>query len=535
VLTKKELYPDWLLQAFPTFYLQPRFRPHFSPRPEFTKNSFPLMSRLLLALVFLSITPLCAHVVLPSIFSDHMVLQRQMKIPVWGTADVGERVTVTLNDQRADTVADANGQWKTTLPPEEAGGPYTLTVAGNDTVTINDVLIGEVWLFAGQSNMEWGTGFVTNHEQEIPAAVYPQIRLCMVPHTVKGEPATDVPASWAACTPESVFKFSGVAYFTGRELYKKLNVPIGLIQVSWSGTNIEGWMPHEALQSDPDFQPLQDRWNQAWQEASAQAKAQGKPAPPEPKPPEGSDSRFSPAGIFNGAVHPLAPFALRGMVWYQGENNALWAFLYRKELKAMITSWRQLWNEDDFPFLVIQLPSVIPLPVSNTSRWAEIRESQAKALDLPNTGLVVTIDLGDALHHDNLHPKNKLDVGLRTALVAEKIAYGMDVISRGPTFKTATILNDSVRVQFDSADGLKTKDGGAVSGFELAGDDQKYLPATGTIDGDSVILHADGLSNPQTIRYDWANYPDGNLYNGANLPARPFRNDDFTLETVNNK
>ncbi len=514
-------------------------------------------SYLLGVFLLISVSPLFGHVALPAIFSDHMVLQRQMKIPVWGTAAPGERVTVAFNDQRSDAVADANGLWKVTLPAMEAGGPYVLTATGNDAVTINDVLIGEVWLFSGQSNMEWGTGYVVNHEQEIPAANYPQIRLCQIPHTVKDQPATDVAASWAPCTPDSVFKFSAVAYFTGRELYKKLNVPIGLIQVSWSGTNIEGWMPGEALQSDPDFKPLQDRWSKVlqaypqakadfdaklpdltktWQEASDKAKAEGKPIPPEPKPPEGPGSRYSPAGIFDGAVFPLAPFALRGIVWYQGENNTAWAFLYRKELKALITGWRQLWDEGDLPFIIIQLPSASPLPPTTTSRWAELRESQFKALDLPNTGMAVTIDLGDPLHHENLHPKNKQDVGLRTALVAEKLAYGMDVIASGPVFKTTTNAGDSIRVQFDNADGLKTKDGSAaVTGFEMAGDDKKYLPAVGTIDGDSIVLHADGLQNPQTVRYDWANYAEGNLYNGAGLPARPFRTDDFPLETVSAK
>jgi sialate O-acetylesterase len=506
--------------------------------------------------LLVSALPLVAHVALPAIFSDHMVLQRQMKIPVWGTATPGERVTVTLNDQRDDVTADANGQWRATLPAMEAGGPYTMTVQGNDTTTINDVLIGEVWLFSGQSNMEWGTGYVINHEQEIPAANFPQIRLCQIPHTVKDQPAADVSASWAPCTPDSVFKFSAVAYFTGRELYKKLNVPIGLIQVTWSGTNIEGWMPPEALMSDPDFQPLQDRWNKVlqaypqakadfdaklpeltkeWQDASAAAKAAGKPIPAEPKPPEGPGSRYSPAGIFNGAVHPLASYSLRGIVWYQGENNTAWAWLYRKELKALITSWRQLWNEGDMPFIVIQLPSVVPLPPTNTSRWAELRESQSKALDLPNTGLVVTIDLGDPLHHDNLHPKNKQDVGMRTALVAEKLAYGQDVVASGPTLKMATNSGDTIRVQFENADGLKTKDGTVVTGFEIAGDDKKYVEAKGVIDGDSVELRADGVQNPQTVRYDWANYPDGNLVNAANLPMRPFRTDDFPLETVNAK
>jgi sialate O-acetylesterase len=510
----------------------------------------------LLALLALGAGPLFGHVTLPSIFSDHMVLQRQMKIPVWGTADPGEKITVTLNGLSSATVADPTGAWKTTLPAMEAGGPYTLTAAGSDTATVNDVLVGEVWLFAGQSNMEWGTGYVINHDQEIPAANFPQIRLCQIPHTVKDQPASDVLASWAPCTPQSVFKFSAVAYFTGRNLYQKLNVPIGLIQVSWSGTNIENWMSADALHSDPDFQPLLDRWNKqmqaypqakadfdaklpdlttAWQAACVAAKAAGKPAPAPPKPPEGPGSRFTPAGIYNGAVYPLAPFAVRGMVWYQGENNTAWAFLYRKELKALITGWRQLWGEGDLPFVVIQLPSATPLPPTPTHHWAEIRESQAQALDLPNTGLVVTIDLGDALHHDNLHPKNKQDVGARTALVLEKLAYGMDVIASGPTFKTATVSNNSLQVQFDNADGLKTKDGGPVTGFELAGDDQKYVPATGTIQGNSVILQADGLQAPQTVRYDWANYADGNLYNASDLPARPFRTDNFPPETLNAK
>jgi sialate O-acetylesterase len=500
--------------------------------------------------------PIWAHVALPSVFSDHMVLQRGMKIPVWGTADPGERLTITLGDQIQDAVAAADGTWKTALKPMEAGGPYTLVASGSDKVTVNDVLIGEVWLFAGQSNMEWGTGYVINHDQEIPAANYPEIRLCQVPHTVSDKPASDVPTSWAPCTPESVFKFSGVAYFTGRHLYQTLKVPIGLIQVTWSGTNIEGWMPQEALASDPDFQPLQDRWNRvlqnypkakadfdaklpeltkAWQDAAAQAKAENKPPPPEPKPPEGPGSRYSSAGIFNGAVHPLAPYGLKGIVWYQGENNTAWAFLYRKELKALITSWRQLWGEGDLPFIVIQLPSAVPLPPTTTSHWAELRESQAKALELPNTGLVVTIDLGDPVHHENLHPKNKQDVGLRTALVAEKLAYGSDAVSSGPTLKSTVVTGDSIQVQFDNAVGLAAKGGGAVQGFTLAGSDGKYVPATASIDGTSVSVRADGVQGPATVRYDWADYPDGNLVNGAGLPAAPFRTDDLPLETVNAK
>ena len=560
MLTKKELYGGFYLSRFHPSAAAGRYRLSSAGAQAgvtFLKMQIPILGRILLGLLLLSSAPLPAHVTLPAIFSDHMVLQRQMKIPVWGTSNPGERITVTLNNQTAQAVADAQGQWKATLPAMEAGGPYTLTVSGDDTTTINDVLLGEVWLFAGQSNMEWGTGYVVNHDQEIPAANFPLIRLCMVPHTVKDQPATDVPASWAACTPESVFKFSAVAYFTGRDLHQKLNVPIGLVQVSWSGTNIEGWMSHEALQSDPDFQPLQDRWNQkmqaypqakadfdaklpeltaAWQEASEKAKAEGKPAPGEPRPPEGEGSRYTPAGIYNGAVFPLAPFALRGMVWYQGENNTFWAALYRKELKALITGWRQLWGEGDIPFIVIQLPSATPLPLNPAnSHWAELRESQAKALDLPNTSLVVTIDLGDAVHHDNLHPKNKQDVGLRTALVMEKLAYGMDVVDSGPIFKSATPSGDSIRVDFTSADGLKTKDGTPVAGFQVAGADQQYVPATATIDGTGVIVHSDSAQNPQTVRYDWADYPDGNLYNAADLPARPFRTDDFPLQTVNNK
>jgi len=503
--------------------------------------------------LFLMGLPLGAHVTVPSLFTDHMVLQRQMKIPVWGTGDPGEKIAVTLNGQSAEATADSTGNWKVSLPPMEAGGPYTMTVKGSDSLTIDDVLIGEVWLFSGQSNMELMTKGVHNYLQELPAANFPQIRLFMSPRSVKEQPVNNVAGAWAPCTPKSVADFSAVAYFTGRELFQKLNVPIGLVQATYSGSVIEAWMSHEMLQSDPDFKPLQDRWLktladypqakiaydarlQAWQEATVQAKAANIPLPLQPRPPSGPGSPLAPCGLYNGELYPLAPFALRGFVWYQGEGNAPTAFLYRKELATLIRGWRELWGEGDIPFIVVQLPSGQPIAdLSKSANWAEMRESQAMALDLPKTGLVVTIDLGDAAHHEQIHPNNKQDVGHRVALQAEKLVYGMDVVASGPVLRAATVTGNSINVAFDSAEGLKTKDGGPVAGFEIAGDDKKYVPATAVITGDGVMVHADTVPNPKTTRYDWSDFPDGNLFNAADLPMRPFRTDDLPPKSFNGR
>jgi sialate O-acetylesterase len=499
-----------------------------------------------------------ADVRLPAIFGNHMVLQQNIKVPVWGWADPGESITVALGGQTAKTAADANGKWRVDLAPLKASTtPLTLSVTGKNSLQFDDVLVGEVWLFSGQSNMELPTKGVMNHNQEMAAANFPQIRLFVSPHSVKDTPANDVAGSWSPCTPKSVADFSAVAYFTGRELFQKLNVPIGLIQATYSGTFIHAWMSHEMLQSDPDFKPLQDRWQKvladypqakadydarlpeltkAWQEAVAQAKADHKPVPSPPRPPPGPGSQHTPGGLYNGQLFPLAPFALRGFAWYQGEGNAPTSFLYRKELATLIKGWRELWGEGDIPFIVVQLPSGQPIAdLTKTANWAEMRESQASALALPNTGLAVIIDLGDALHHEQIHPQDKQDVGHRVALQMEKIAYGMNVISSGPVLKAATVAGDSVDVEFGSAAGLKTKDGGPVTGFEIAGDDKKYVTAGAIITGDGVKVHADAVPHPKTVRYDWSDFPDGNLFNGADLPARPFRTDDFPPKTINGR
>ena len=505
--------------------------------------------------VFLSASFSQARVTLPAIFSDHMVLQREMKNPIWGTADPNEHVVVALDSHEVQTDASSDGHWKADLPAMDAGGPHVISIRGKNTVTISDVLIGEVWLCAGQSNMEFGVGAVLNHPQEVAQANFPKIRLCIVPHTVADNPATDVPVTWAACSPETVPKFSGVGYYFGRDLQADLNVPVGLIQDTWSGTNIDGWMSRRSLRTDPDFQPLQDRWatkiagypkakadydrslpelTKTWQASAAKAKASGKPIPDQPRPPDGPGSRYTPSGIFNGQIAPLAQFSIRGIAWYQGENNTWQAFIYRKQLVAMINDWRDLWGQAALPFVVIQLPSVIPSPPVN-SDWAELRESQSAALTLPNTALVNTIDLGDPEHPENLHPRNKKDVGDRLSLVARKLVYHEQIVASGPTETSVVVAGDRIRVTFDNADGLKAKDSGPVIGFELADAAGKYVAAIGSIEGDTVSVHSDGMPHPLTVRYDWANNPKGNLYNGAGLPTYPFRTDSFPLRTQNSK
>ena len=321
-------------------------------------------------------------------------------------------------------------------------------------------------------------------------------------------------------------------------MHEKLNVPIGLIEAAWGGKTIESFMSAESLKTDPDFKPILDRFaaqsatntipwadydknlaqeEAAWHKAVAKARADKTPPPEAPL--------FPPSAIFNGEIAPLVSFAIRGALWYQGESNDERAIQYGKLLPTMIKDWRQRWGEGDFAFLVVQLPNFRPAkPNPGPSQWAEVRESQAKALALPNTALTVNIDIGEG---NNLHPLDKQDVGHRLALAAEKLAYKMDVVASGPVFKAMQVNGATVKIDFDNAEGLKTKDGGPVIGFAVAGADQKYAWATGSVEAGTVVLHADAVPNPVAVRYDWADNPNGNLYNSAGLPARPFRTDDW--------
>jgi sialate O-acetylesterase len=484
-----------------------------------------------------------AEVKLPSLLSDGLVLQQGMKVNIWGAADPGEQVTVTSGGQQVSAVTESGGQWKVKLGPLNAGGPFTMTIAGKNTITLHDVLVGEVWVCSGQSNMQMAVSGALNSQDEIARADYPMLRLFTVQDTVAGKPQGDVKGYWVATRPQTVGAFSAVGYFFGRELLKVLNVPVGIIHSSWGGTPAESWTSRATLESDPEFKSILDSGTKLlspypkvfqdfeqqlgqWRQDSDKAESDGAPVPTTPTAPD--DPRrnpWRPAGLFNAMIMPLTPYAIRGAIWYQGESNADRPAQYRKLFPAMIRDWRHAWEEGDFPFLFVQLANWgISQPRSN---WPELREAQLMTLSLPKTGMAVTIDIGDG---SDIHPKNKQDVGYRLALAAQAIAYGRDVIYSGPIYESMAVEGEKVRLRFKYVYGglvAKNWPSPALSGFEIAGDDHEFVAAEAKIDGDTVVVRSEKAPHPVAVRYAWAMNPSCNLYNRAGLPASPFRTDDW--------
>ena len=631
-----------------------------------------------------------SDVELPSLFSDNMVLQRDMPVPIWGTASPGGKVIVQMNGRTKKAVVQKDGRWKATLGKMAAGGPYELQVIGRDTTIFKNVMIGEVWLCSGQSNMEMplaGWGKVNNYEQEIAAADYPNIRLLQIEHTLATKPTSDVrSAGWKTCSPASVAGFSATAYFFGRHLVKNLNIPIGLIHSSWGGTVVEAWTSAATLKQHPDFAeivqkiqnnefdeqgfmaPYMEKAVQWAQEAEKQIAALGgydhgwqnadfndsawptmelprlwetagldvdgvvwfrktvdlpaawdggdvtlslgpindcditwfngvkvggtghplvprfykipgslvKAGPnvivvqvldignkgglygqpeqlslttashdsislagtwrykPDPLPidltklptlPDIPNTANRPTVLFNGMISPLIPYGIRGAIWYQGESNAGRAYQYRDLFKMLIRDWRSHWGVD-FPFLFVQLANFMqPKPLPGDDAWAELREAQLMALSLPNTGMAVAIDIGDA---KDIHPKNKQEVGRRLALNALGLVYGKDVVYSGPIYKSMSVEGNKIRLTFDHVDGgLTTPNNEKLTGFAVAGGDSIFTWADAEIDGETVVVSSPYVANPVAVRYAWAANPICNLYNKAGLPASPFRTDDW--------
>jgi sialate O-acetylesterase len=665
-----------------------------------------VVSTVVICLVIVVLASQCSFFAKPAvnihvgkIFSDNMVLQRGMDCPVWGTADAGGKVTVSFRDQKKTAIANKEGKWKVTLSPMDVGKPGVLVIAGADTLTFRNVLVGEVWLASGQSNMEmpldsWGE--VLDFEKEIANANYPDIRLFQVEHATSLTPLTDLGAvnGWDSCSPSTVPFFSSTAYFFGRYLYKELKVPIGLIHSSWGGTNAESWVSAASLKKLPDFaqvvqnlesglvdaealikeyeekmaawkkavddkvaeaqqidldiwrksptadadwpkmklpvlwekagledfdgvvwfrksvdipatwvgadltlrlaaiDDIDDTWmngvriggianwtakriysvpaaavhaganliavrvidtgggggiwgqpeemcleNAAGEKISLAGEWRYKPGitlaeiPPQPVSPE---DKNRPMVLNNAMIEPLIPFAIRGVIWYQGENNVGRAYQYRDLFKTLIQDWRQRWGEGDFPFLFVQLANFMArAPQPSEHPWAELREAQLMALELPNTGMAVAIDIGDA---EDIHPKNKQEVGRRLALNALKLVYGKDVVYSGPIYKSMTAEGNKIRIAFDhTGGGLVAKDKGKLLGFAIAGADKKWVWADAVISGDKVIVSSDYVPQPVAVRYAWAANPLCNLYNKEGLPASPFRTDDWLGVTVDSK
>ncbi len=627
------------------------------------------------------------NIKLPTLFSDNMVLQRDMPVPVWGTADAGGGIEVRINGQVKKTSAEEDGKWRVMLDKMEAGGPFTIQIIGRDTLTFKNVMIGEVWLASGQSNMEMAVRSVKNAEEEIAAADYPDIRLFQVKKTLSLAPLDTVNCpGWALCTPQTVPGFSAAAYFFARKLYKELKVPVGIIHSSWGGSVAQAWTSAEALRTMPDFAEAVDRvikargeqqmsmkeykrileerfekvragnagykdgkpvWNAVdlddsdwhkinnptrWETAgypdldgimwyrksvnipSSMAKSdlilsldlindnditwfngvevgrtngadkarkykipasivkagknviavsvqdigysgglwgkksklyiEGrggkkislsgewlcKPGFDEikmlgPKPDSPIDHN-RPTVLYNGMINPLIPYAIRGAIWYQGEGNTGSAYQYRTLFPLMIKDWRARWKEGDFPFLFVQLANFKEKQTEpQDDDWAELREAQLMTLSLPNTGMAVIIDIGEA---DDIHPKNKQEVGRRLALNALARVYGKDVVYSGPIYKSMKVEGNKIRLFFDHVDGgLMFKNGKTLQGFAIAGKDKKFVWGKAKIDGETVVVSAKGIKYPVAVRYAWAANPIGNLFNRAGLPASPFRTDSW--------
>jgi sialate O-acetylesterase len=489
----------------------------------------------------------------PSIFGDHMVLQQKKTIPVWGKADPGESVTVTLGDVSRKATACGEGRWRVDLPKMKAGGPYELKIKGaGNSLLFSDVLVGEVWIGSGQSNMQWTVADSNNAEREIANAQYPKIRLFDVKRTVATSPQDDCTGEWKVCSPETLPSFSAVLYYFGRELHQQLNdMPMGLIHTSWGGTPAESWTSRPMLESDPQLVGLVKKWDKTladypqakaaydealavWEAEAEKAKAEGKEAPKKPKAPEGPDHPWLASGLYNAMIAPLVPYAIQGAVWYQGESNANRAYQYRTLFPAMINDWRNAWGQGNFSFYFVQLANFTEVKEKPAdSDWAELREAQTMALSLRKTGMATIIDIGEA---DDIHPRNKQDVGKRLAFNALAKDYGRQIIFSGPMYKNMQIRNGAIVLSFNHAHGgLRAADNGELTGFAIAGSDKKFVWADAVVRGKTVVVSSPDVKEPVAVRYAWANNPVCNLVNGAGLPASPFRTDDWPGLTDNNE
>ncbi|MEM8782118.1 MAG: sialate O-acetylesterase [Planctomycetota bacterium] len=485
---------------------------------------------------------------LPAVLGDHMVLQRDKPLPVWGWAEPRAEVRVRFKGQEVSGVADAQGRWSVTLEPVAAGGPYAMDVeAGDERVAFEDVLVGEVWLCSGQSNMDMRLMKVGDADAEVAAATHDRLRLFRVERAVADEPAFDVDAAWAVCRPRDARAFSAVAYFLGEELQRELGVPVGVIHSAYGGTPVEAWTPRRALAANPQTQPVlarQERRERAYAEALAAYElalqvnadlAEGEAPMAVPAEPTSPTVRYRPAGLYHAMIRPLAPYALRGFAWYQGESNVWRAAQYEHILTELIAAWREDWGDPALPFGVVQLPSyaVPPRVPAAAASWPELRESQLRvAQRVSHVGLIVTTDVGDPT---DIHPAAKRPVGQRLARWALHAAYGRNLVPTGPLLVGHRVEGDRVILTFDHVgSGLTSRDGDELNGFCVAGPDQKFRWATSVevLDERTLAVSEAKVPDPRAVRYGWDDYlPWANLANSEGLPASPFRTDDWERVT----
>ncbi len=508
------------------------------------KNHAIFMAALLIA----ALNPAArSEITLAPVFGDHAVLQQEKPLPVWGRAAPGEKIAVTFRDQTVHATAAADGTWIVYLAPLVGSGePADLVVAGKEakeTVVLHDIVVGEVWLASGQSNMQWPVSYLRPDEKQLAAVDLPLVRHLNIEHAVAATPERNARTSgWKPASPQTVGDFTAVGYFFARDLQRKLGVPVGIIHSSWGGTAIESWMSDRSRQSTPFAAVIASRWEQAmrewtperiarypaemaaWERAEAQAKARKVKNPLRwPQPPATPDSPMRPGGLFNAMIAPLEPVAMRGIIWYQGESNVGRADEYAALFPAMIRAWRENWGDERLPFLFVQLPDFADDNPRGRD-WARLREAQARALELPETGMAVAIDLGEP---ENLHPTSKLELARRLALIAKTHVYGIPGDYFGPSFAGATREGPALRVRFSHAGtGLIARDR-PPQALELAGADKVFHPATARIQRDTLLVSSRDVKEPVAVRYAWTNAPMANLYNGAGLPVVPFRSDDW--------
>ncbi|MFZ4777197.1 MAG: sialate O-acetylesterase [Terrimicrobiaceae bacterium] len=537
-----------------------------------------MMKKLLLLQLLLVCTVVRADITLPPLISDDMLLQRS-QAAVWGKADPNETVVVELGGISAKATADKDGSWRVKLNGLNPGLAGTMTIAGKNTITLQNVTVGDVWVCSGQSNMSMWVGPVTtpgawrgykgvvNFEKEISSAQFPQIRMFQAVPTMSETPVDEVQGQWKVCTPENVKTWSAVGYFFARQLHQDLGIPIGMIHSSWGGTSAQDWTPSAVIEGDPAlkeayFDPWQtavasypaqheayEKALPAWREAVAAAKQAGTAIPREPykplepfKPGMEQPGHFptpavlgTPGAIYNAMISGATKYPIKGAIWFQGESNS-WDKIpcYDRLISAMVDSWRKAWGQGDFPFYIVQLANYqARRPEPADSNFALLRDFQRKiSLVVPNSGLAVAIDIGD---EKDIHPANKQEVGRRLALVAEAKTYGKNLVYSGPFFDSAEFDAAKAKITFKpgSALGLKTQDGGPIKGFAIAGEDKKFawaeaqIVAVGPGAEETLVLSSAQIPKPVAVRYAWASNPEVNLVNNAGLPAVPFRTDDW--------
>lgn len=483
-----------------------------------------------LTLIVLVASFAMADIRLPAVISDNMVIQADTNVPIWGWANPNETVTITIGKQKQTATSGTNGKWMVKLEAMQPSAiPVEMTVMGKNTITIKNILVGQVWLASGQSNMAWKVRQAMNANTEIHNAAYPKIRLFSVPRTAAYPPAADCNGRWVECSPQTVSDFSAIAYFFGCYLHKGIKQPIGLINSSWGGTIIETWISMQKLESDQAFVESLRSLNIAIaQSQKNDANTAAKPdpnAPPRIAVPIGPKYRNGASLLYNGMIAPIIPYAIKGVIWYQGESNVRHSILYRKAFASLIADWRTGWQEGDFPFLFVQLANFKTEPSRcQPQQWAQVREAQFKTLELPNTGMAVTTDIGEV---NSIHPRNKQEVGRRLALWALAKSYGKNIEYSGPIYKSMKVEDGRFYLTFTHADGLVAK-GGELKGFTIAGTDHKFVPAVATIKDETVIVESTDVKQPAAVRYGWSDVTaECNLYNSVGLPGSPFRTDDW--------